>query len=389
MSLINQVLRDLDARGAVSQARRFNPWSPDAPRTEEAHFHAYPTGPSARNLGLPRHARRPGQGTAWRHSLLGVLTVLLLGMIVVSPWAPQLVSPRTPALAPAGGGTDGRLARAAALPSVLSTTLRPAETAALGQATPVATPVAGTRPRHAATAATLAVDKLPPPAAGAPRLAAASTSSTTAALATVTALPREAGTVEKKMSPLSPAQRAQAAYAQAVESTQAGRPVQAQAQAMEALRLQPGHQAARHLAAALLHETGRTDAGIELLREGLALNPRTDGLALLLARLQTHKGLLQEALATLDHHQLHTIEAEALRAGLCSQLRQYKAAIQAYQSVLERQPGQVTWWLGLAIALEGDGQTALARQTFTRVQAMGLSDPDLLAYVSQRLMALE
>lgn len=388
MSLINQVLRDLDARGAVSQASRFNPWSPDAPRTEEAHFHAYPTGPSARNLGLPRHARRPGQGTAWRHSLLGVLTVLLLGMIVVSPWAPQLVSPRTPTqtLAPTQRGADARLARAAALPSVLSTNLRLAETVTLGQAAPA---VGAAPRRHAAAAVGLAVDKLPPPAAGAPRLAAASTSSTTAALATVTAPPREAGTVEKKMSPLSPAQRAQAAYAQAVESTQAGRPVQAQAQATEALRLQPGHQAARHLAAALLHETGHTDEGIELLREGLALNPRTDGLALLLARLQTHKGLLQEALATLDHHQLHTIEAEALRAGLCSQLRQYQAAIQAYQSVLERQPGQVTWWLGLAVALEGDGQTALARQTFTRVQAMGLSDPDLRAYVSQRLMALE
>ena len=422
MSLINQVLRELDARGAAGRTGRHNPWSPDAARAEEAHFHPYPAGwanPGTQPVGRVR-ARRPGRpgggGRAWQQGLVAGLAGVLLAMVIATPWAPQLASVPEPSAAPGGIALAGLAAPAAALsaaapmgfPSAvrtLATAASPSSAsppAAQARAKPVPAEPAAALPALAA----LAVEQVPPPSAGvarkaAPALAATAAGATAAsaaaaapvtpsALATATALPPgEGGTVEKKLSPLTVAQRAQASYAQAVESVQTGRPVQALGQAMEALRLQPGHQAARHLAAILLHETARTGQAVDLLREGLALDPRADALSLLMARLQAHQGLQAEAVATLDRHQLHTLEAEGLRAGLWSQLHQYKQAIQAYQATLEKQPGQVTWWLGLAVALEGDGQTALARQTFARVQAMGVADPELGAYVAQRLKALE
>lgn len=204
-----------------------------------------------------------------------------------------------------------------------------------------------------------------------------------------TPLPLPAGSVEKTLTPLSAAQRAQASYAQAVEWTRTGRSVQALTHARDALRHQPGHVPSRQLAAVLLHETAHTDQAVALLNEGLALEPQSEPLGLLLARLQLHQGQRETALATLDRHQLHSLEAEALRAGLASQLHLYKQAIGAYEAALQQQPGQAQWWLGLGVAFEGDGQGRAAREAFSRAQAMGLPSPELSAYVAQRLRALE
>ncbi len=417
MSVINQVLRDLDARGAALGPERYNPWSPDAGRqAQEARFFAYPTAP----------APRAQHDALWRRPVTALLMALLLVMLLGAPWLSQVIERvRTPdaeplarsaqpARKPATVSDPLTAAASPFAPGPLSRT-QPASAAPRRAGTPSTDNAtrpklaSTTRPIQTAASPALSVEDLAPPAAGRaplePRQRPSVATDTAARLAAppsgvtpapdlgpsspALALPTPVATVEKKVTPLNPPQRAQSSYAQAVESTQSGRSMLALTQAQEALRHQPGHQLARHLAAVLLHETARTDQAVELLREGLNLDPRADKLSLLLARLQAHQGTLDAALQTLDQHQLHTLEAETLRGGLWSQLRQYKQAASAYEAAVQKQPGQVTLWLGWGVALEGDGQGSAARQAFARAQAMGLPDPELSAFVAQRLKALE
>lgn len=392
MSVINQVLRDLDARGAAAGADRYNPWSPDADRQgQEARFFAYPA----------RQQTRPD--SAWRRPVTLLLMALLLVMLLGAPWLSQLIA-QGRALDPtplARSAPTPRLPATAAAPLTASAEpqIRTASTTATTRRAPATNTDKASRPKLASsTPATLPLENLPPPAAGrtqaAPRRSPSMPTDAMTRLAPASALeqastPKAAATVEKTLAPLSPTQRAQASYAQAVESTQSGRTLMALTQAQEALRHQPGHQPARHLAAVMLHESARTDQAVELLREGLSLNPQADALSLLLARLQAHQGTLDAALHTLDQHQLHTLDAETLRAGLWSQLRQYKQAASAFEAALQKQPGQATLWMGWGVALEGDGQGDAARKAFARAQAIGLPDPELSAFVAQRLKALE
>lgn len=456
MSVINQVLRDLDARGAGVSSQRHKaehpgPW-------HQAQVEHLLTGPTL----WPAQTRQPKAGRGddpWRLPISGVLVGVLGVMLVGGPWLSGLLEMGQRAQT----AQTAQMAQLAQMAQVPTPALLTPIDSATAKAPPIAlmpktlTPTAPSAPKaspHRSTSATVhpsltspaaSLEELPPPAAGpidatssrpthlprtksqphtpadsninsktasspptGDKLAPAATVAS-AAVTPVTSHPAlttplktsqpasqptplpalEQASVEKTLTPLSPEQRAQASYAQAVESAQSGRSMQALTQAQDALQHQPSHHLARHLAAVLLHETARTAQALELLNEGLKLDPQAQALSLLLARLQAHQGALQAALQTLDQHQLHSLEAESLRAGLWSQLRNHQRAAIAYEAALKMQPGQATLWLGLGVALEAQAQRGPAHQAFSRAQAMGLGDPELSAFVAQRLKALE
>ncbi len=159
--------------------------------------------------------------------------------------------------------------------------------------------------------------------------------------------------------------------------------------AQEALAIDPGHVPARQLAAVLHHEAGQPVLALNLLREGVALEGSPPTLALLLARFLAHQNLGPEALVVLDRHGLNSAEAEGLRAGLLAQQGAYGGALVAYENALRQQPGQATWWVGMAVALESEGHSARARQAYAYARQLGLAQTDLASYVDQRLRALE
>ncbi len=410
MSVINQVLRDLDARGAAvklqpSKSWRQGPWH----QAQIEHLFAEPA-----SVTLQPRQTFIGRGDdPWRLPISGILVGVLGVMLVGGPWLSRLLemgqAPSTAQLTPIDAARQ-KLPTIAVAPKSSTPT---AHTAGPHLSTSAATP-----PIPATTAGS--IEELPPPAAGPksaiPRRSHATQTQTPTGTGTKLALQAtvasaagtqftghpstaasppaatpamELASVEKKLSPMSPDQHAQALYAQAVESAQTGRSILALTQAQDALHHQPTHHLARHLAAMLLHETARTAQAIELLREGLKLDPQAQTLSFFLARLQAHQGALNAALETLDQSQLHSLEAESLRAGLWSQLHNYKQAAVAYEAALKLQPDQATLWLGLGVAFEGQAQSGPAQQAFTRAQALGLSDPELKAFVAQRLKALE
>ncbi len=368
MSVINQMLRDLDARRAAPAA--------DAPA-------------GLVPVGMVPHRRNP---RSRRLPVIALAGGVLVAAVGYTDW-PGLLAGKANAATAASVPTPAAMSappalRAAAAESPGAVASVASDASTLPRGDKRSEPAAARALPAALTPTTATTDPLPAipaiPAVPAPVAMAAAS----AALAGTT-IPVSPGTIDKKMVSLTAEQRAQAAYRLAVDAANAGHPQVSAERALEALRHEPRHRAARHLAAVLLHSQGAADRAIALALEGLALDPGHAALALLLARLQLEQGSSELALGVLDQYSLHHAEAEGLRAGILAQQGDYKRSLGAYESALRQQPGNATWWLGLGVALESEGQAQQARQSYVKAQALGLERDELSSFVAQRLRALD
>jgi len=272
------------------------------------------------------------------------------------------------------------MAPAAALPAPA-----PAPAPAAEPAAP-APPVTPSAPADATTAPVL-------PAAAAPpaRVAMAAASVVRPAVPVAATLPAPAidGTAEKKVIAPTASQRAALAYRQATELGASGHSSQAIAHALDALAADPDHLGARQLAAVLMFETRRFDEAGALLQAGLARAPQQPRLAYLLARLKAEGGDADGALALLPAGPGQSAEAQGLRAAVLARQGRYAEALPAYEAALRQDPGNASWWLGLGIALDADGQGGLAKQALQRARAIGTLQPDVLAYLDQKIASFD
>jgi MSHA biogenesis protein MshN len=62
-------------------------------------------------------------------------------------------------------------------------------------------------------------------------------------------------------------------------------------------------------------------------------------------------------------------------------------AVTAYEQALRTRPDNPTWWLGLGVALDAQGNKATAIEAYTRARTLGTLRPDLQAWLSQKLTA--
>ena len=201
----------------------------------------------------------------------------------------------------------------------------------------------------------------------------------------VTDTPRGNGTVEKRVLPPSAAQRATVAYQQAIDLAASGHSTPAIARALEALAADPDHIAARELAAVLMMEGKRLADAAALMRDGLARQPQQRHLVMLLARIEAETGATQAALDRLSAAPGLDGEGHGLRAALLARAERYREAASAYEAAVRLQPDNASWWFGLGVALDADGQAPLARQALQRARAIGSLRGDALAYVEQKL----
>lgn len=113
--------------------------------------------------------------------------------------------------------------------------------------------------------------------------------------------PSEPRSATAKREPrLSPAQQADRHYAEALRLMSLGVPEEAVARLRMALEANPALAPARQALAGLLAREGRLEPAMTLLAEGLNLAPGEPTLSMLLARLQVERGGVNEAIATLQ-----------------------------------------------------------------------------------------
>jgi len=410
MSLINKMLRELDARRAdVGGSAQFGQQIRAVP--EQRRFHP-----------------------AW--IVAGVLAVALAGMIA---W--HLMQP-APAQHPSGQlplrfDLDLNLERPAALQAAVqpvSNTPAPelvAERPAEAQGTPVstaATPVSPVAPVAPVAPGVVAPAPVPAEAIepqavkqqartvdakeAVPGVAKVSATSkqilpaSKAALAEGSAVEVQASSTKspvpkptdgqalpaKQIKDMTPQQRAENEYRKAVNALQQGKASEAVPGLELALQLDSHHAAARQALIGVMLDQNRRDEAIRLARDGVQLDQAQYGLAMILSRLQLEKGELRSALETLERSLPYATDRsdyQAFLAALLQRDEQHKRAVEHYLQALQKSPQQGVWWMGLGISLQAERRVAEAQEAFKRAKGSNSLSPELLAFVESRLSQLQ
>ncbi|MCW8917270.1 MAG: tetratricopeptide repeat protein [Gammaproteobacteria bacterium] len=198
--------------------------------------------------------------------------------------------------------------------------------------------------------------------------------------------------MEKVIHPPSASEQADRLYQQGYRALQQRNHTDAEQLWQQALAAAPAHLPSREGLIALYLSQGRKVEGGKLLAEGTTHHPGHAPFAMLHARLLAEQGDSGAALAALEQALMGNSEPPAdllaLAAALYQQRHDYDNSIRAYQRALQRQPQQGHWWMGIAISLEGAGRPGEAKSAYQEARQRGALSGAARQYVEQRLSAL-
>lgn len=190
---------------------------------------------------------------------------------------------------------------------------------------------------------------------------------------------------------VSPRQRADAEYRKGVQAQQQGKIPEAMAAYEAALKDNEQHEAARLAMAAMLQENGSQAAAERTLEAGLRLKPVRLAYAMALARMQLGREQLELAVATLQAH-LAAAESNAdyqsFYAALLQRQGRHKEALNHYQIALQISPRNGVWRVGYAISLQALDRIEDAKLAYKQALSTHTLSPELTAFVQQKLAGL-
>jgi MSHA biogenesis protein MshN len=183
-------------------------------------------------------------------------------------------------------------------------------------------------------------------------------------------------------------QKSENFYREAVSLMQQSRGADAQRALRQSLAANAQNHVARQMLAGLLVDAGRNDEAITLLRDGLALAPGHSGFTMALARLQVAAGTTAEASATLEQGLPNAgddAEYHAFYATLLQNQGRNAEAIQHYIIALRSNPMMSNWLIGVGISLQAENKLADATEAFQRAISSGELSPELTQFANQHL----
>lgn len=356
MSVINKMLRDLDARRAEGAL-------PDLTRQAR----------SAAMQGTVSVGERERTRTL---RLRWLLAMALLAVAAAAVWYGQgaetqapmaVVPPKTvepAAAAPQAAASD-------AVADAASPVLEPSLPAAAPQASPAAapTPPKDSPPPARPTAAdkvAAARERAPAPRTTPPATSARARTERTVTMAAAS-VPAAASPVSTApASPAAPTPRPQTALQETL----------AQAQN--------------------LWTAGSREAAIDLLREAVTVAERApatendpQALAALMRELtrmelaQGRSAAALDLLVRLESRLSGQADLWAVRGNAAQRLGRHAESVQAYQRALQLRPGEQRWLLGTAVSLAALGQLEAAAQQAEQARALGPVSPEVLTYLRQ------
>ncbi|MBC3882120.1 tetratricopeptide repeat protein [Undibacterium sp. LX40W] len=191
---------------------------------------------------------------------------------------------------------------------------------------------------------------------------------------------------------ISPQQRAEGEFKQATIYQQQGRNSEAILSLEQALKLDSNHAPARQLMISLLLETKRYDDAIRELRAGLANDSHQINFAMILARLLVERAKVNEAVEILQKAAPFAQDRPdylAFLAALQQKLGRHKEAIQSYRLALNKHAQNAVWWMGMGISLQADGANAEALEAYRQAKTQPGLGADLLAFVDQKIAQIQ
>ena len=376
MSLINQMLKDLDKRGGEAAAGGI----------ARGTVRAVPAG--------EKSARRP--------LLWGLLLALIaLGAVIVwlqidQPAATTPAVPAQPVAAPAPTPAAQSVVTEAEKPAMLPAPAAAVPPAAAETTAPLAAPKVTESVKTVAPASAKAERPAQVPhahaAEGAMKLALSGTLASIAAPEPKAARSKRAGAEGTHMAKeTTPQQQTDNAYTRALNQIESGNREEAIGTLEGVLAQNPRHAAARHALVGLLVDARRNGDAIRVLKEGLQRDASQTGMAMILARLQVERGDTAGAIGSLQQSLPHAGQKpdyQAFLAALYQREKNHKQAIAHYQAALRHAPNNGVWWMGYGISLQAEGRTADARTAFGHARDTGNLSPSLRAFVEQRIEQL-
>ncbi len=147
----------------------------------------------------------------------------------------------------------------------------------------------------------------------------------------------------------------------------------------------------REMLVGMLLQQGRTSEAERYLVDGLVIEPERPAYLKFLARIKITLGDAPAAVAALRPIlESHAEDPEylSLLAIAKQKLGEHAAALSLYRALLERYAPQASWWVGMAISLEATGGSDQARAAYQQGAKLADSRSGLHAFAVRRLAAL-
>ncbi|OIR11663.1 beta-barrel assembly-enhancing protease [mine drainage metagenome] len=191
---------------------------------------------------------------------------------------------------------------------------------------------------------------------------------------------------------VTPQQRADIEFRKANQAMQEGRTNDALAGYENALLIDSSYKDARKAWVALLISLKRNDDAERVLQRGLKRDPRDASFAMLMARLQVERGAVPSALETLQKTLPYAegqADYQAFVAALLQRQNRQDEAVEHYQVALKLAPDNGIWLMGLGISLQALKRSDDARNAYQRALASHGLNAQLQAFVQSKLKELQ
>jgi MSHA biogenesis protein MshN len=195
----------------------------------------------------------------------------------------------------------------------------------------------------------------------------------------------------EQLKKVSPQQRAENEFNKANQAVREGRTNDALAGYENALLADPTYKPARRAWAGLLVSLKRNNEAEPVLQRGLKRDIHDTGFAMMLARLQVERGDITLALETLQKTLPYAGEQadyQSFVAALQQRQGRHDEAIAHYQVAVKLAPGSGLWLMGMGISLQALQRKEEARDAYQRALATNSLSAQLQAYVQQKLNEL-
>lgn len=189
----------------------------------------------------------------------------------------------------------------------------------------------------------------------------------------------------KKITPL---QRAEIEFQKGNIAVQEGRINDALAAYEGALLIDSSYKDARRAWVGLLINLKRNADAERVLLKGIKRDPHDASFGMLLARLQVERGEIPLALETLQKtlpYAESQADYQAFLAALLQRENRHDEAVAHYQVALKLVPNNGIWLMGMGISLQALQRNEDARGAYQRALASNSLNPQLQAYVQQKL----
>ncbi len=159
-----------------------------------------------------------------------------------------------------------------------------------------------------------------------------------------------------------------------------------------ALHLDPSHVLAREALLSVLLESKRNIEAENVLKEALSQDDKQTHYAMLLARLQVERNAVPLALETLERslpYAERLADYQAFMAALLQRQGRHKDAIPFYQNALLLSPASGLWLMGLGISLQAELRKDEALDIYKRAIETHSLSPELQAFVEQKIKEMK